>query len=203
MKVERDVIIDLLPAYFSGEASTATRALVEDYFRQDPEFEKMARAANGPMESLKVPVAALDQAREKLALERARQVTQTRSSFLWLAVCFSVLLLLFRISDHKIVWIMWQGSPTVGMVFSALAVFFWFGFLRLRGRKEPLPPQTTFLWLAVFYTLLTFLFKVRDHKVVWIFLGAEPTTGLIFITLAAALWVVYFIQRWKAKRAGM
>ena len=39
MKLEREVIIDLLPAYFSGEASAATRMLVEDYFREDPEFE--------------------------------------------------------------------------------------------------------------------------------------------------------------------
>ena len=203
MKVERDVIIDLLPAYFSGEASAATRALVEDFFRQDPEFEKTARAANSPMESLKVPVAALDQAREKLALERARQVTQTRSGFFWMAICFSLLLLLFRFSDHKLVWIMWTNSPTLGFTFSAVAIFFWFGFLRLRGRKEPLPPRTTALWLAVFYTLLTFLFKVQDHKIVWIFLGDDATTGLIFIAFAAALWVVYFIQRWKAKRAGM
>jgi hypothetical protein len=53
MIVERGVIIDLLPAYFSGEASAATCALVEEYFRQDPEFEKMARGANRPLESLK------------------------------------------------------------------------------------------------------------------------------------------------------
>ena len=33
MKLEREVIIDLLPAYFSGEASAATRALVEDFSR--------------------------------------------------------------------------------------------------------------------------------------------------------------------------
>ena len=36
MKLEREVIIDLLPAYFSGEASAATRTLVEDYFPREP-----------------------------------------------------------------------------------------------------------------------------------------------------------------------
>jgi hypothetical protein len=39
MKLEREVIVDLLPAYFSGEASAATRALVEEYFREHPDFE--------------------------------------------------------------------------------------------------------------------------------------------------------------------
>ena len=83
MNVEREVIIDLLPAYFSGEASAATRALVEEYFRQDPDFERIARGANKSVEGLKAPFAPLDDAREKLALERARQVMQTRSAFFW------------------------------------------------------------------------------------------------------------------------
>jgi hypothetical protein len=43
MKVTREVIIDLLPAYFSNEASADTRALVEEFFRQDPEFAEMAK----------------------------------------------------------------------------------------------------------------------------------------------------------------
>ena len=73
MKVEREVIVDLLPAYFSGEASAATRALVEDCFRENPEFEKFARSAGRPLESLKVPPPALDPKKEKLALERARR----------------------------------------------------------------------------------------------------------------------------------
>jgi anti-sigma factor RsiW len=42
MKVTRDVIFDLLPAYFSGEASAETRALVEEFFATDPEFARMA-----------------------------------------------------------------------------------------------------------------------------------------------------------------
>ena len=60
MKLEREVIIDLLPAYFSGEASAATRALVEDFFRENPDFEKSARSAGGALESLKVSPPALD-----------------------------------------------------------------------------------------------------------------------------------------------
>jgi len=42
MKVTRDVIYDLLPAYFAGEVSQDTRALVEAYFETDPEFARMA-----------------------------------------------------------------------------------------------------------------------------------------------------------------
>src|SRR6185295_5930612 len=42
MKVTRDVIYDLLPSYFAGDASDDTRALVEAYFETDPEFARMA-----------------------------------------------------------------------------------------------------------------------------------------------------------------
>lgn len=42
MKVTREVIYDLLPSYFAGDASDDTRALVEAYFESDPEFGRMA-----------------------------------------------------------------------------------------------------------------------------------------------------------------
>ena len=42
MNVTRDVIYDLLPSYFAGDASDDTRALVEAYFETDPEFARMA-----------------------------------------------------------------------------------------------------------------------------------------------------------------
>lgn len=200
MKVEREVIIDLLPAYFSGEASAATRALVEDYFRQYPEFEKTARAASHPLESLRVPFASVDDAREKLALERARQVTETRSSFLWLAVCFSLLLLLFRIQNHKFVWIMWDKSPLVGMIFAAMAVFYWLLYWYMRRRKDPMPAYAKFLWLASFYTLLLFLFRIKDHKVVWVLFSSEPSLGIIFAAIALCLWLIYVFQRRKARQ---
>jgi hypothetical protein len=42
-EISREVIIDLLPAYFSGEASEQSRKLVEDYFASNPDFESMSR----------------------------------------------------------------------------------------------------------------------------------------------------------------
>ncbi len=202
MKVEREVIIDLLPAYFSGEASAATRTLVEEYFRQDPDFEKKARGADLSMEGLKVPFTPLDDAREKLALERARQVVQTRSAFFWLALCYTLMLAIFRMHDGKIVFIMWETSPVLGMTFGALAVFFWMFFLRVRRRREPLPTYTTFFWLAVFYTVLSLLFKVQDGKIKFMFFGADPTAGFVFVCLAGILWGVFGYHRWKARESG-
>ncbi len=38
MKVTRDVILDLWPAYVAGEASADTRALVDQFLGEDPAF---------------------------------------------------------------------------------------------------------------------------------------------------------------------
>ena len=43
MNVSRDVILDLLPVYLAGEASPATRALVDEYLQQDPELGRRLR----------------------------------------------------------------------------------------------------------------------------------------------------------------
>ena len=42
MNVTAEIITDLLPVYLSGEASEDTRALVEAYFRDHPEFAALA-----------------------------------------------------------------------------------------------------------------------------------------------------------------
>ena len=44
MNVTREVIVDLLPVYLSGEASPATRSLVEEYMKEDPELAQRVRS---------------------------------------------------------------------------------------------------------------------------------------------------------------
>jgi hypothetical protein len=201
MKLEREVIVDLLPAYFSGEASAATRALVEEYFREHPDFEASARRAGGPLESLKAPALKADPEKEKLALERARLAVETRSSFLWLAILFTLMLFLFRIQDHKIVWVLWT-KPLTGIIFAAMTVFFWLLYFYTRKRKDPVPLRVKFLWMAVFYTLLPFLFTIQDHKVVWLF-KKDPDVAVIMGGVALVLWALYIYHHWMAKRARL
>ena len=43
MNITRDVMVDMLPVYFSGEASEDTKRLMEEYFRANPDFERIAR----------------------------------------------------------------------------------------------------------------------------------------------------------------
>lgn len=72
MNPTRDLITDLLPAYFSAEASADTRALVEEFFAQDPEFERMARRLAAGLNTVKSAVPPDQDDLEKRALMRTR-----------------------------------------------------------------------------------------------------------------------------------
>ena len=69
MTVTRDVIYDLLPAYFAGEVSADTRALLEEFFAGDPEFGRMAERFRTLMQERPRDDAAR---RETTAFDRAR-----------------------------------------------------------------------------------------------------------------------------------
>lgn len=77
MKVTREVIYDLLPAYFAGDVSDDTRALVEEYFASDPEFGRMASRFKMLVgERARGRPAGDDAERERAAFNAARQAAE-------------------------------------------------------------------------------------------------------------------------------
>lgn len=77
MSVPREVIEDLLPVYLAGEASAATRMLVEEHLKRDPELaDKVKREAalesldGGLAPSPDVELRALGRTRRLLAWQR-------------------------------------------------------------------------------------------------------------------------------------
>jgi anti-sigma factor RsiW len=91
MKVTRDVIYDLLPGYFAGEISADTRALVDEFLRDDPEFARMMERFRAVFSERvtneRAPGAA---ARDKEAFERARSFLQKRSELRGYVVAFAL-----------------------------------------------------------------------------------------------------------------
>lgn len=97
MNATRDVITDLLPLYFSGEASADTRAMVEEFFKADPEFEHMARRMASSMTVFKATLTE-DDALEAQALMRTRAQVRARNISLGAAIpgivgCIAILVL--------------------------------------------------------------------------------------------------------------
>jgi ferric-dicitrate binding protein FerR (iron transport regulator) len=86
MNPTRELITDLLPAYFSGEASADTRALVDEFFAEDPEFERMARRLAGSLNALKQSIPDGGDELEKRALVRARTALRGQNLSLGVAL---------------------------------------------------------------------------------------------------------------------
>jgi anti-sigma factor RsiW len=78
MNVSRDVILDLLPVYLAGEASPATRALVDEFLAGDPDLARRVREqqleAPGDRATASPPpeleLVALRRARRMVAVQR-------------------------------------------------------------------------------------------------------------------------------------
>jgi len=185
MNVTRKVITDLLPIYFSGEASVDTRALVENYFRQDPDFERIARSAATPLETLRAatPIAAGSK-REKHDLESVRWRLQWRRVLFVLSLFLTLIPLSFYSHGH-IISPMVRDAPWEAALYWTLAALFWFlYFARLRQRAASLVGAISFTLIPVPFVL---------HSV----FAGEPVGEIAMIvwTCAAVVWIGYFRQR--------
>lgn len=135
MNVTRDVIHDLLPAYLSGEASAATRALVEEYLVGDAE---LARQVADQRERLLEPIPGpppIDVELRSLARTRGR-LSLLRWLFalgwFFLACAFSSRFSFEhgRLTDFRFLF---QDQPAVLVVSLALAAGCWITY-RMLGR---------------------------------------------------------------------
>jgi hypothetical protein len=112
MKVTQNVVDDLLPLYQAGEASADTRALVEAFFRENPEFERGVAARTALTDSLQVPPPPIpDPNLERTTLEKTRRFVRARTIFLGLAIALWVIPFTFTFDEHGLRWIMWRDNP--------------------------------------------------------------------------------------------
>lgn len=90
MEITQDVIVDLLPVYFSGEASASTRALVDDFLARDPVFaERVRREWLQPLDPRGTSQVAPDV--ELRSLHRTRRVLALQRWVFALAMTLTVL----------------------------------------------------------------------------------------------------------------
>jgi len=134
MNVNRDVVNDLLPLYLAGEASAGTRALLEEYLRENPDFasevrEQAARSAA----LLSQGGVLLPPDHEKATLERTRRFNRGRARLL--AFCIALTLIPFTavFEGHHLRWLMLRDSPEQAGVFWSTAASLWIAYF-LIGR---------------------------------------------------------------------
>jgi hypothetical protein len=98
MTIERDVILDLLPVYLSGEASSATRELVEEYLKQEPDLARRVRE-QGTEFFAKLPPP-LPPELELRSLLRTRRLLGVQKWLFGLTISFTATAFATRIDFH-------------------------------------------------------------------------------------------------------
>jgi hypothetical protein len=122
MNVTREVISDLWPVYASGEAGADTRALVETFLRQDPEFAALLQG-RGEEGLLRLDVPRLPPDREAQALRRTKRLLHGWDWLLFMAMLFSGFAFGRIVSDTS-----WDVSPVNFIVMATIAGTFWVAF---------------------------------------------------------------------------
>jgi anti-sigma factor RsiW len=122
MKVTKDIINDLIPLYAANECSADTRALVDEYLRQNPRLaEELRRIINTPVAGAAPPGDGLDEVR---AFREARCRLRRRSWLMALAIFFSCAPFSY-FSDDKRTWWMLRDATGSALVFAALGLVLW------------------------------------------------------------------------------
>jgi len=137
MNVTREVILDLLPIYLAGEASPATRALIEEYMKQDPELAERIRLQWADGLATAVP-SALPPDLELRSLRRTRSLIGWQKWLFGFAITFTALLFSSEFSfdngHFKEFHFMIRDFPVLFGTLAALAVVCWIGYYAIRRR---------------------------------------------------------------------
>jgi hypothetical protein len=135
MKVTRDVINDLLPAYLAGEASADTVALVEAFLRQDPDLVRTVEALRtNPLPELPI---VLRPTQEKETLDMTKRLLRWRGILMGLALFLTMLPFSFVFRNQGITWSFLRDMPPAATILAFLAALAcWSGFLYLRRRLQ-------------------------------------------------------------------
>jgi len=125
MEVTRDIVIDLLPLYQSGEASKDTRAAIEEFLRRDPSLAHMASQDAGTI----LPVTGAGEL-ERRTVTRTRVAIRRRSWVLGAAIWLSLLPFSFAFRGGRVTFFMLRDQPE-SMLLLLVAAMLWFVYARM------------------------------------------------------------------------
>ena len=130
MNLAKETWDDLLALYLAGEASPATRQLVDEHAKQDPAF---ARALNAPsMARSPAPPRAADLA----VLHKTQSLLRWKSWILGIAIFLSLTPFSIVHLDGKLVFFLIRDAPRQGIAMWIAAIAAWIGYFVLRNRTR-------------------------------------------------------------------
>jgi hypothetical protein len=126
MQVTREMIVDLLPLYQSGEASADSRAAVEAFMRRDPSLARLIADDTNAAPEVISPRASL----ERQAVSRTRAIIRRRSWVLAFAIFFTLLPFSFGFRGDEVTFFMLRDQPSSALFWLGAAAL-WVMHIRL------------------------------------------------------------------------
>ncbi len=136
MNVTRDVVIDLLPLYYSEECSRDTKMLVEEYLKTDPDFEKLSKRFAQSLLSKSIPQR-LNEEDEMKSLSKTRRQLRLRSYIIALAIFFSVVPFSFLYTQGRF-YMFLSEAPLSALMYGIIGAGFWAWYFMLRRKSSAL-----------------------------------------------------------------
>jgi len=133
MNVTREVILDLLPAYLSGEASRETCVLVDAFRAKDPEIDRTIREETEQLKG-ESPMSIRPDA-ERESLLRTQSMLRFRTVTMALATAFSLFPVSFYAHDNQVDFL-WELSPQIAAASALGAIGFWIAYLVARHQMR-------------------------------------------------------------------
>jgi hypothetical protein len=133
MKISEDVIIDLLPLYFSRESSADTRLLIDDYCLSHPDFAKTMQTMQSRV-LLDLPTATADDGTE--AVGRVKRQLRWRGLLQAFAILCTLSPFSFSFSDGRVTWFMLRDAPATSLAYAVAALAAWFAFAMFNRRMN-------------------------------------------------------------------
>ena len=125
MQVTRDIVIDLLPLYQSGEASKDSRAAIEEFLRTDPSLARIASQDAAVV----VPALAASEL-ERHTITRTRAAIRRRSWILAAAIWFTLLPFSFVFRGGQVTFFMLRDQPASAL-FLLVGAILWVQYARM------------------------------------------------------------------------
>jgi hypothetical protein len=144
MNITRDVVIDLLPAYLSGEASADTYTLIDEMAARDPDIARLVASARDERMDVMPQNIPLPPNLERDIVNRTRAVLRRRSWTFALAIVLTCLPMAFTFDSGGIKFLLVRDEPGSRLLWLG-AAWFWFDYVRQTRRlrlKLPAWPRS-------------------------------------------------------------
>jgi Predicted transmembrane transcriptional regulator (anti-sigma factor) len=131
MTVTRNVIYDLLPAYFAGEVSADTRTLVDEFLETDPELRRMAdRFRERLQDRTGIDLSDAGSDRERIVFQRAKARFKLRQATLAWAFGAAVGIGMAFLTGLRGPLGLLNPGMIIGLVFGVMAALTWMASTR-------------------------------------------------------------------------